>query len=240
MYLARNNLLTLRNSGFRTSEETVNQFVNIIHNIYHDMNQGDDSSMVFLDASKPFDKVWHKGLIYKLQQLGVNPTFTNWLKSYLHKRKIRTVIDGDQSSWSHIYAEVPQGSILGPLLFLVYVNNIVCDIESNIYLFADDTSMSGYRQKEPCDAFDMLNRHLDRLCQWAEIWHVTHNPAKTEYVIFSHRHKSHYPALLMKNQALARVEYHTHLGLTLDAKMTWKVHHSSIITTANKLIGIIW
>ena len=68
-YLIRNNLLTWRNSGFRSSDGIVNQLVNIVHNIYHDMDNGDDSVMVFLDASKAFDKVWHRGLIYKLRQL---------------------------------------------------------------------------------------------------------------------------------------------------------------------------
>ena len=146
---------------FRSSDGTVNQLVNIVHNIYHDMDNGDDSVMVFLDASKVFDKVWHSGLIYKLRQLGMSPSLTNWFTSYLHKRKIRTVIDGKQSSWTQIYAGVPQGSILGPLLFLVYINDIVQNIESNIYLFADDTSLcQTIDRKDDDSAFNLLNRDL--------------------------------------------------------------------------------
>ena len=73
MYLIRNNLLTWRNSGFETSDGTVYQLVNLTHQIYTDLDNGEDNCMVFLDASKAFDKVWHKGLLYKLQQIGVHP-----------------------------------------------------------------------------------------------------------------------------------------------------------------------
>jgi len=186
MYLIRNNLLTWRNSGFHKSDGTVNQLVNIVHIIYHDMDQGMDNCMAFLDASKAFDKVWHKGLLYKLQQIGINTDLVDWFSSYLNQRQIRTVIEGKSSQWATIYSSVPQGSILGPLLFLVYINDIIRNINSNIYLFADDTSITQTLDRnDPDQAVNILNEDLRTLTKWAQLWHVTFNPENSEYVIFA-------------------------------------------------------
>ena len=197
--------------------------------------------MVFLDASKAFDKVWHRGLIYKLQQLGVNDNLLMWFKDYLQDRKIRTVIEGEHSEWKFIRASVPQGSILGPLLFLVFINDIVDDIGTNICLFADDTSLcQSVDRRHPELAFNILNRDLKKLVKWANLWHITFNPDKTEYVIFSNRHLPSYPSLYMGNQSLHRTSNHKHLGLTLDENMNWNEHITNTTTKANKLIGTMW
>jgi hypothetical protein len=128
-----------------------------------------DTCMIYLDASKAFDQVWQKGLVYKLGQLGLAPTLLQWFQSYLHELKISTVVDREQSTWAHIQVGVPQGSIIGNLLFLIYINDIVNDISSNILLYADDTSR---RQKidrtHPQAAFDVLNQDLPRLAKWAK------------------------------------------------------------------------
>ena len=96
---------------------------------------------VFCDISKAFDRVWHTGLLYKPRAAGVTGNVLQWFKNYLSDRKQRVVLPGISSAWNFIKAGVPQGSILGPLLFLVYINDIVTDIGSNIRLFADDTSL---------------------------------------------------------------------------------------------------
>ena len=88
------------------------------------MDSKQEVRMVFLDAAKAFDKVWHKGLLFKLKQLGVDDHVASWFSDYLNNRKQRVVINGVASSWASLEAGVPQGSILGPLLFLVYVHDI--------------------------------------------------------------------------------------------------------------------
>ena len=97
--------------------------------------------MVFLDLSKVFDRVWHKGLLFKLERLGVKDPMLSWFSSYLSNRQQRVVIDGQWSSWVNIKAGVPQGSVLAPLLFLIYSNDINSNILSESFLYADDTSL---------------------------------------------------------------------------------------------------
>ena len=96
---------------------------------------------VFLDATNGFNRVWHDGLLFKLKEKGIGGTLLVWLKSYLTNRKQRVTIKGQCSEWVDITSGVPQGSVLGPLLFLIYIDDIINNIESDIFLFADDTAL---------------------------------------------------------------------------------------------------
>ena len=116
-YLIHNNLLIEQNFGFKRKDSTVNQLLKIVHQIYQDINSGKDTCLVFLDVSKAFDKVWHKGLLFKLRQLGIAGTLYDWLEHYLTARSKKIVINGISSSLKYLKTGVPQGSILGPLLF---------------------------------------------------------------------------------------------------------------------------
>ena len=125
--------------------------------------------MVFLDVAKAFDEVWHKGLLYKLKQLGIERDLFTWPSSYLSDRQQRVVIGGGQSLLLPVRSGVPQGSVLGPLLFLVYVNDLARDICTNISLFADDTSLYDIVD-DPALSAERLNCDLVRLYDWSVRW----------------------------------------------------------------------
>ena len=110
--------------------------------------------------------MWHTGLLYKLKAAGVTGEVLDWFKSYLPGRKQRVVLPSAVSNWTSIKAGVPQGSILGPLLFLLYINDIVIDIGSSIRLFADDTSLF-IIVEDPITAAGSLNMDLDKISKWA-------------------------------------------------------------------------
>ena len=114
-------ILTWRNSGFKPKDSAMNQLLTVIHQIYNVLEHGSDVSITFLDISKAFDRVWHIGLLHKLRTLGVCGRLIDWLSDYLSNRKQRVVINGISSDWIIIEAGVPRGSILGPLVFLIYI-----------------------------------------------------------------------------------------------------------------------
>ena len=140
-YLDANNLITKNQSGFRPGDSTTNQLlylVNEIHQAFEDPKSLEVRA-VFLDISKAFDKVWHDGLLFKLKQNGVSGGLLKLFENDLHNRKQRVVLNGTYSDYSIIESGVPQGSVLGPLLFLIYINDLEKNIKSNITFFADYT-----------------------------------------------------------------------------------------------------
>lgn len=148
-------------------------------------------------------------------------------------------IKGKFSSWRHVTAGVPQGSILGPLLFLVYINDIVRELSANVRLFADDTSLFVIVE-DPISAANILNNDLLKISSWAGKWLVKFNPVKTVwFVITRRRNKRQHPPLYMNNVEIKEVHTHKHLGLTFSDDSTWNEHIALITTTAWKRIGTL-
>ena len=136
-------MITKNQSGFRPCDSTTNQLLYLLDEIHQafDSTKSLEVRAVFLDISKAFDKAWHDGFIFKLQQNGISGNLLRLIQNYLDDRKQRVVIDGSYSDYSNIESGVPQGSVLGPLLFLVYINDLERNIKSNIKFFADDTML---------------------------------------------------------------------------------------------------
>ena len=140
-YIVFHNLLSPVQSGFTPKDSAVFQLIDLYNTFTKAIDEGKEIRVIFCDISKAFDRVWHKGLLFKLRRMGISGPLLDWFRSYLDQRHQRVVIEGSYSDFLQVNAGVPQGSILGPLLFLLFINDIVVDIGSNIKLFADDTSL---------------------------------------------------------------------------------------------------
>ena len=167
-FLLEENLLNPNQSGFRPSHSCINQLVAITHETFEafDCNPPLEVRSVFLDISKAFDKVWHDGLLYKLKSMGFSRELYKLLENYLSNRFQRVLLNGQTSSWKPVLAGVPQGSILGLLLFLVYINDSPDGLKSNAKHFADDTSLFTI-VKDKNKSANILNNDLQSISTWA-------------------------------------------------------------------------
>ena len=218
-HLRDNNILTPLQSGFIPGDSTVNQLTFLYNTFYRALDEGKEIRVVFCDIKKAFDRVWHAGLLHKFH----SGTLLDWFKDYLSQRRQRVVLPGVFSDWAYTHAGVPQGSVLGPLLFLIYINDIVNDIGSNIRLFADDTSLY-IVVTDPDTSAELLTSDLVKIEDWAEKWLVTFQPPKTNSLVISRKvnKPAHHP-LFLQNQQIKEVDSHKHLGLYFSNDGTW--HH---------------
>ena len=243
-YLVSNNLITKNQSGFVPGDSCTNQLsflINEIHEAFEDPKSLDVRA-VFLDISKAFDKVWHEGLIFKLRQNGVSGKLLGFFESYLSNRKQRVSLNGSCSEYAVIESGVPQGSVLGPLLFLVYINDLEKDIKSNVKFFADDTMLYSI-VKDPTLSASDLNHDLEKINQWAKQWKMAFNPdpnKQANEVLFSCKTKKvNHPPIFFNGSPVVQVTETKHLGLILQCKLNFEKHLLDKIKKAKKIIGIM-
>lgn len=238
-FLSSHKIITNLQSGFVPGDSTVNQLVTIYDTFCKALDDGKEVRAVFCDVSKAFDRVWHRGLLLKLRSVGITGSLLNWFSDYLSNRRQRVVLPGACSDWKNITAGVPQGSILGPLLFLIFINDIVNDLDTNVRLFADDTSLY-IIVDTPENAALKLNNDLRKIHSWATQWLVTFNPSKSETLLISRkRSRINHPALFMNNQQLIEVESHKHLGLIFSNDGTWHAHIDLIASKAWTRVNVM-
>ncbi|MEW8544385.1 MAG: reverse transcriptase family protein [Candidatus Thiodiazotropha sp.] len=228
-YIIANQILTPFQSGFVRGDSTTCQLIHTYHTFCNAVDKGKEVRTVFCDISKAFDRVWHRGLLHKLSGIGCSDKITQWFSSYLSGRKQRVVLNGQVSDWAFVQAGVPQGSILGPILFLLYINDIVNDIGCPIRLFADDTSLY-IVVDSPLSAANFLNSDLRMINNWASAWLVDFNASKTVSMTISRKtNPLQHPPLFMNNVILTETDTHKHLGITFSNSCTW-FHHIQNIT----------
>ena len=176
-YIKDHNFILPHQSGFQSGDSTTNQLAYLYHTFSEALDKKKDVRIIFCDISKAFDRVWHEGLIYKLKTLGIHGCLLYWLCDYLHNQKQKVVIRGQKSEVGFIKAHVPQGSALGPLLFLIYINDLALVTSSKIKLFADDTTL--FLEFDcPDAASKTLNSDLANVQRWAEQWLVKFSAPK--------------------------------------------------------------
>ena len=239
-YFREHFLISLWQSGFVPGSSTVTQLTEIYNQFCKAVNNGKEIRVVFLDISKAFDRVWHNGLLFKLKRCGITGRLLEWLKDYLTDRQQRVIINGEFSEWGRINAGVPQGSVLGPLLFLIFINDITHVIQHcKIRLFADDTCLF-IEVDDPDTQALQLNEDLEHLNGWAKKWHVDFSPPKTEELLISRKRTPiNHSLLYLDNTPIKSVSHHKHLGLTISRDLTWAEHIRIISDKANRRLGIL-
>ena len=177
-HLNWHNILYDLQHGFRQKRSCETQLLQLVEDLGKQLIKGNQIDLVLLDFSKAFDKVNHLKLLFKLSQHGVKGNTLNWIRSFLLGRTQAVVLEGERSAEAPVTSGVPQGSVLGPLLFLLYINDLPQNIQSQVRLFADDTAV--YITVTSSEDANTLQADLDALQEWERTWDMEFNPSKCQ------------------------------------------------------------
>ena len=246
-FLEKHNILTESQYGFRERRSTEHAILDIVGKIKKNMDNSMFTCGVFIDLKKAFDTVDHDILLYKLYHYGIRGVVQDWFRSYLTERIQTTEIGHHISTKEKVLCGVPQGSVLGPLLFLIYVNDICrASTKLDLFLFADDTNLL-YADKKLKTLETIVNTELMKVYDWMSANKLSLNIKKSNFIIFhSYQKRINYNITLKlyDNQinrfvALERKDYVKYLGVLLDSNLTWKHHISYVAAKISRNIGII-
>ena len=240
-YLFHNNLVSHRQYGFRPKHSTADLLATLSQKWSNALDRGEEVRLIALDIKGAFDKVWHNGLCAKLKSKGVTGTLLTWIQSYLSNRSMKVVISGQSSNTAHINASVPQGSILGPLLFSVFIDDLADGCENELYLYADDSTL--YAEiRSSADGIKQtasLNRDLHLMKMWADKWKVTFEPSKCKAMTISRKRNPSTLDLYFGDCKLVEKDELDILGVTVDSKLTWVKHISKTTARAGQKLGAL-
>jgi len=235
-----NSIISIWQSGFMPQCSTVHQLVELYHNFCCAIDKGKEVRVVFLDISRAFDRVWHVGLLYKLRKAGIDGPLLRWLENYLKYRQQRVCLNGEYSDWGELLAGVPQGSILGPLLFLIFINDLTEVTRfCHMRLFADDTCVYLTIDNRE-QAGEMVNADLQAIHNWSKKWLVDFSAPKTKSLIVSNKHdREQNPRIEMNGMLMDEVQSHKHLGIVLHRSLKWSGHIDEIYIKAMRRLDVI-
>ena len=236
-HLTDYNILSNAQFGFRKNYSAELQLLQTTYDLALNLNNKGQTDVVLLDFSKAFDKVSHQHLLMKLQYYGIRGSTLDWIYSFLSSRSQRVVCGGHVSDPIDILSGVPQGSVLGPLLFLVYINDITNYASSSCRLFADDCIL--YRKINSPSNIDILQNDLKELENWEKIWKMKFNIEKCMVLTVTlkkHPIPSEYYLYDYKLTAVTKAKY---LGVTLDSTLSFNFHIDSICKKVNSVLSFI-
>ena len=216
--------------GFRTGHSTDHALISLTETIKSSLDKGRVGCGIFIDLQKAFDTVNHDILLKKLEHYGIRGIALNWFKSYLKNRKQYVSLNGHSSSFREISCGVPQGSVLGPLLFLIYINDLTNSSKFfSFFLFADDTNIY-CESDDPALLTRKVNRELKKVKLWLDSNKLALNISKTNYVLFHSPRKELANDLNIKigKQNIQKTKYVKFLGVLMDEHLTWKYHTSEL------------
>ena len=239
-HFKRYNLLHPNQSGFREKHSCHSMLTNLVEQWHHNINEDLVTGTIFVDFAKAFDVINHKLLIKKLMIYGFSSDALDLITSFLSNRRQKVFIDSQLSSYLPINFGVPQGSVLGPTLFSIYINDLPLHITSTTELFADDTTLHT-NDKDANNVCTKLQKDIDNLVEWTELNHMALHPQKSKFMLITTRQKrqnikSKLKELRVRDRALEEVDSYKILGLIVDNNLSWSTHISTLCKKMSKKI----
>ena len=234
-HLDCHNLIKDSQHGFTKGKSCLTNLLSFYRNVYETADSNGIYDIIYLDFSKAFDKVPHQRLLQKVKAHGIEEKILNWIRAWLSGRQQRVVINGSKSDWGEVTSGVPQGSVLGPLLFLIYINDLDDGISSDISKFADDTKI-GRTIKKGEDVI-MLQEDLDTLFEWAEKWQMEFNIGKCSVLSVGRNNPSNRYSI--NGTALKSSDSERDLGVRVNANLRHRQQCTEARNRANRVLGFI-
>ena len=237
-HLEDHEILTDLQHGFRSGRSCETQLITTFHDIASAYNKkGSQIDIAVLDFSKAFDTVPHDGLLSKLKHYGIDDKIWLWISNFLKQRKQRVVVDGIQSDLVTVDSGVPQGTVLGPILFLLHINDLPSVISSKVRLFADDCLV--YREIKNRQDQIALQKDLNLLENWGSKWGMRFNAAKCNIMRMSRKQTPISTQYELSGQVLEEVKDAKYLGVTVSDDLEWTKHINAITTKANSKLSFL-
>ena len=234
-HLLENELLIKEQHGFVPRRSCMTNLLCTLDAITELFDQGNAVDEIFLDFQKAFDKVPHQRLLYKVEKMGISGNVLNWIEAFLSNRKQRVSIRGKHSKWSNVLSGVPQGSVLGPLLFLIFINDIGVGLNSLFSIFADDSKI--FHQANTVDDAELIQEDLNTLQAWCIKWKMDFNIAKCHVLHFGKKNSSYIYHLC--GSPLNKVSEEKDLGVLISEDLKPYKNIQENIKKANKMIGMV-
>ena len=231
------NIICTQQHGFRKNCSCETQLLETINDPALSLNTGEHTDFILLDFSKAFDKVSHNSLLYKLTYYGINGELYSWIKDFLTNRHQEVVLNNIHSDPCEVLSGVPQGSVLGPLLFLLFINDLPEKISSHIRLYADDVII--YRTVYSNNDVLRLQEELNVLSKWASDWHMTFNLNKCEHLVVSNIRSPLYTEYRINDHSIRKVSTAKYLGVIIDHNLSWCDHIGAVSRKANGVLAFL-
>ena len=236
-HFTKHNILYELQHGFRERRSCETQLIGLVDDISRSLSTGKQTDLILLDFSKAFDKVNHLKLLQKLQEHGASKQIVSWIQSFLIGRTQSVVVNGKMSDHVPVTSGVPQGSVLGPLLFLLYINDLPDSVTSQVRLFADDTAVY-LTIASPTDC-QKLQSDLLALESWEKHWDMEFNPSKCQVLHITRSKKPIQHVYTLHGQNLTPVNDAKYLGVDISYDLTWNTHINRITTNSNRTLGFL-
>ena len=236
-HLEGNDLINESQHGFRSKKSCLTNLVEFLCFVTDSIDEGIPVDTIFLDFAKAFDKVPHKRLISKMKSLGISGKILDWVRSWLKDRMQRVCVREECSAWRRVTSGVPQGSVLGPVLFIIYVNDIDKNLLNRLLKFADDTKLLG-RARNKAD-YEAIQHDLDKLAQWSERWLMDFNVDKCKVMHFMPRNCTTTEKYVLNGRILESSNVEKDLGVVISSTLKSSAHCQSVYNKAIAMLGLI-
>ena len=219
-HMNANGLISKRQFGFLSGRSTILQLLHVMDECTDILDAGGTIDVCYMDFTKAFDKVPDRRLITKLHNHGIQGKLLDWIRSFLEHRQQRLVINGQYSTWSNVTSGIPQGSVLGPLVFVIYINDLPDTVLSQVFLFADDTKM--YRQIQDASDRHTFQEDISKLQEWADKWLLRFHPDKCKLMTIGRDTPTEHYTMYSEDKGLipmANVQSEKDVGVIFDFNM---------------------